>query len=73
MEVNCWGAGSEGAGHARARVGMIGQGYVEAEEAGKKVRPGNAGPWVGVSPSDGWDVGVRVMMSTGLKAEVGVL
>ena len=33
-EVNCWGTGAKGAGHARAGVGMTGQGDIEAEEFG---------------------------------------
>ena len=53
LEVPCWGYGAEGSRHARAGVGMTGPYDVEAEEYGRKVEAGGAGPRVGVSPSGG--------------------
>ena len=44
VEVKCWGAGAEGAGHAMGGVGMTRQGDVEAGEAGKRVRAVGAVP-----------------------------
>ena len=64
-----WGSGSEGARHARARVGMTGQGDVEVEESRQKVNAGGFGPWLGMSPSSGCDFGSRVMVSSRLEVE----
>ena len=68
-EVDCWGAGVEGVGHARAGLGLTRQGDVEVEEAGRKVRAGCAKPLVGIPPSDRCDVGARVMVSSRLELE----
>ena len=71
VEVNFWGAGAKGAGHARAKVSVIGQGDGEVEESGRKVREGGAGSWMGRSPSYRCYVGARVVGSIGLEVEVG--
>ena len=68
-EVDCWGVSVEGGGHARAWVGITGQGGVESEEYGQKVSTGGATPWVGMFPSSGCDVLTRVVVYSGIKVE----
>ena len=68
-EVECWGDGAKGVGHARSRVGMTRQGDVDAEESGQKVGAVFSGPWVGIPPSIGRYVGARAMSSAGIEVE----
>ena len=68
-EVNCWEAGAKGSGNSRARVGMTGQGGVEAEEARRKLGAVGAGPWVGIIPFVRCDFRVRVMVYAGLEVQ----
>ena len=46
VEVECSGAGAEGARHARAREGLTGQGDFEVGESGRRVGEGGSGPQV---------------------------
>ena len=73
VEANHWGSGDEGAWHGRSGFSMNIQGDVKEEEAGRTVGEGGAGPWVGIIPSAGCDIGMRVMISSGIEVEVRVL
>ena len=71
VEVKCWGVGAEGARNARTVVGMTRQGGVEAGESRKRVGAEGARSWESRYPSDGCDVGMRVMGCAGLKVDMG--
>ena len=73
MEGKCSGNGAKGSGHARVGVGMTRRGDVEAREPGLRVGAGGDGPRLERSPSDGRDVGTRVMVFPGLEVKAGVL